>query len=170
MQRELSKIIDPLQPNLLLKIKQFIYKLFGLNISNLRDELFASDAENVNHENTESENDYSENILRTFYPEGKIWKEVKIVNNEKVYTKTFFPFDGLVQSEETEFHVSKYNVTGILIEEWDRNQFGKNGYFRTYYENGRIKEEFIYQNGIRTEEYKLYNEDGTLKYENKIAV
>jgi uncharacterized protein len=105
-------------------------------------------------------NDKREGISKYFYSNGVLKEEVPYVNNKRNGKALEYDEKGLLISIET------YN-NGFLVEREKINRKDekglKQGVWREYYANGRIKLEHNYQDDLLNGSYKEYDEDGKIK-------
>jgi len=104
-------------------------------------------------------NDRKEGVSFIYYPTGQLKEESQYSNNRKNgFTREFDPNGILIT-------VMNYK-NGFLLERDKLNRKDekglKQGLWRTYYENGRIKTEGYYENDLLTGSYKEFDEDGNI--------
>jgi uncharacterized protein len=95
-----------------------------------------------------------------YYDNGNLHEVTEFGNNRKNGTSMEYDPDGILIT------VERY-IDGNLVERLRMNRSDKEGLkqglWRTYYENGRVKTEATYKDGILNGSYKEYDENGTVK-------
>jgi len=104
-------------------------------------------------------NDKREGVSLFYYPDGKIKEEVQFSNNKRHGMAREFDRDGKLIT------LQRFN-NGVLVERERINRYDeqglKQGVWKTYYPNGRIKSEINYKDDLLNGPYKEYDENGNV--------
>jgi antitoxin component YwqK of YwqJK toxin-antitoxin module len=127
-------------------------------------------------------------------PDGNIWKEIISVNNQVISDLTWYEngskqhevlFEGKKCIKDITWYQNEQKnrenlfKNGICYENlvWyptgqlsEKNDYDKNGKYvlaQRWYQNGKIKYDATFQNGIVTKQ-TFYNEDGSIDYTNSV--
>jgi antitoxin component YwqK of YwqJK toxin-antitoxin module len=105
-------------------------------------------------------NDKKEGVSYQYFSNGQLKEEAHFVNNKKSGITREFDLDGQLITVLT--YKNGYLVEREKLNRTDENGL-KQGLWRTFYTNGRIKSEAFYQDDLLTGPFKEYDEDGNIK-------
>lgn len=118
----------------------------------------------IHHGNIDSKelfvNDKREGKSYYYYENGKLKETVEFRNNKRNGTGIEYDMDGKIITIQ-------HFINGSLVERERINRFDqaglKQGVWKTFYDNGRIKTEANFKNNILNGPYKEYDENGMVK-------
>lgn len=112
-------------------------------------------------------NDNSSNVIKTFYPNGKIMSITKLVNDTLTNIDEYYPSGNLHKrvSLVREKHHGKARIfydNGNVKKEMNYKFGVPNGVYKNYYENGSLEGFVTYVNGKKEGKKALYHLNGNL--------